>query len=242
MSKTRQSGFTLVELAIVMIIIGLLIAGILKGQEMVINAQLKGVIKEVQSYRAAVNTFRDIYDALPGDMPNAGARIPNCAANVACVDAGGNGDRRIGRLTTNWSRDNQSALITEPTQFWTHLALADLITGITATGQQIWGDLYPASAIGGGFQVAFVREGGANQAGGHYFILRVPPTGDPHPTNLGGGVLAPIQVQYLDKKMDNGVPNLGNVIADDAANQCWNTGTLRYANTQQGICITAFKF
>ena len=137
MNRTRQSGFTLVELAIVMIIIGLLIAGILKAQEMIINAQLKSVIKEVQSYRAAVHTFRDVYDAMPGDMPNPGARIPNCAANIACIDAGGNNDRRVGTLTNNWSRDNQSALITEPTQFWIHLALADLITGVTAIGQQI---------------------------------------------------------------------------------------------------------
>ena len=66
----KNRGFTLVELAIVMMIIGLLIAGVLKGQEMVQNARVTNTIKQINGYQAAFVGFQDKYSALPGDMVN----------------------------------------------------------------------------------------------------------------------------------------------------------------------------
>ncbi|HMD55271.1 MAG TPA: prepilin-type N-terminal cleavage/methylation domain-containing protein, partial [Phycisphaerae bacterium] len=91
-----QAGFTLVELAIVMIIIGLLIAGVLKGQALIANAQVTSTVAQVKAIEAATTTFKDTYNALPGDLGPAGVpalRLPNCAA-APCSTAG-NGDGQL---------------------------------------------------------------------------------------------------------------------------------------------------
>src|SRR5665647_3444069 len=72
--KTRQSGFTLVEIAIVLVIIGLLLGGILKGQEMITQAKIKNVINDMNGITAAFNSYQDRYKALPGDDLNASSR------------------------------------------------------------------------------------------------------------------------------------------------------------------------
>ncbi|MBV2234391.1 MAG: prepilin-type N-terminal cleavage/methylation domain-containing protein, partial [Sterolibacterium sp.] len=63
----RQSGFTLVEIAIVLVIIGLLLGGVLKGQEMVENSRVKNAINEMNGVAAAYNSYLDRYRRLPGD-------------------------------------------------------------------------------------------------------------------------------------------------------------------------------
>jgi prepilin-type N-terminal cleavage/methylation domain-containing protein len=70
--RRDQAGFTLVEIAIVMVIIGLLIGGVLKGQAMIENAKVKRVVKQTDEFRAAVMTFYDKYGVFPGDnnLPN----------------------------------------------------------------------------------------------------------------------------------------------------------------------------
>src|SRR5665647_40387 len=70
--KTRQTGFTLVEIAIVLVIIGLLLGGILKGQEMITQAKIKNVINDMNGITAALNSYQDRYRALPGDDKGAG--------------------------------------------------------------------------------------------------------------------------------------------------------------------------
>jgi prepilin-type N-terminal cleavage/methylation domain-containing protein len=93
-----QAGFTLVELAIVMIIIGLLIAGVLKGQQLIGNAKVTAQVAQVKSIDAATSTFKDMYAALPGDISNASTRLPNCGAAPCATN--GNGDGSVqGPLT-----------------------------------------------------------------------------------------------------------------------------------------------
>jgi prepilin-type N-terminal cleavage/methylation domain-containing protein len=65
--KGNQAGFTLVEIAIVMVIIGLLIGGVLKGQAMITNAKVKRVVKQADEFRAATMAFYDKYGVYPGD-------------------------------------------------------------------------------------------------------------------------------------------------------------------------------
>ena len=68
--KARQTGFTLVEIAIVLVIIGLLLGGILKGQEMITQAKIKNVIADFSGVSAAYHGYQDRYRAIPGDDPN----------------------------------------------------------------------------------------------------------------------------------------------------------------------------
>jgi prepilin-type N-terminal cleavage/methylation domain-containing protein len=127
-----SKGFTLVELAIVITIIGLLIGGILKGQEMINNAKVTATIAQVQSFRAATQTFVDRFDNLPGDFPAAQARLPGCSTANTCFN--GNGDGRVGQPNTspgfmqvgNVTSNNRR----ETTLFFKHLAMADLISGV----------------------------------------------------------------------------------------------------------------
>ena len=70
----RQAGFTLVEIAIVLVIIGLLLGGILKGQEMITQARIKNVINDFNGLTAAYASYQDRYRAIPGDDARAGTR------------------------------------------------------------------------------------------------------------------------------------------------------------------------
>src|SRR2546428_433572 len=86
----RMQGFTLVEIAIVLVIIGLLLGGILKGQEMITQAKIKNVIADFSGVSAAYHGYQDRYRAIPGDDPNAATRWASMT-NPAPVQGDGNG-------------------------------------------------------------------------------------------------------------------------------------------------------
>ncbi len=121
-----QRAFTLVELAIVITIIGLLIGGVLKGQELLDNARMTALHRDLQSYKAGIVTFRDIYKALPGDMRNPDAYIQGCSSSPCNIAGDGNG--RIGP---------DSGFDNENNTFWLHLARAGLVSGINLNAT--WG-------------------------------------------------------------------------------------------------------
>jgi prepilin-type N-terminal cleavage/methylation domain-containing protein len=214
-AKRSEAGFTLVELAVVMIIIGLLIGGVLKGQELIANAQITSTVAQIKGIDAATTTFRDMYDALPGDMARAGARLPACAG--ACVVAAGPllGNRRVDSAFTG-------APGAEGTAFWLQLNAADLLTGINPANGNVWGGNFPEAEIGGGFHVGFFPGVGnlASQVGavgnpraGHYLALHATPAGAVAAT----GFLNPNQAFRIDSKLDDGVPGTGSVLAAGAA-------------------------
>ena len=87
--NTRQKGFTLVEIAIVLVIIGLLLGGILKGQEMIVQAKIKNAMADFSGISAAYHGYQDRYRALPGDDNGAATRwtTPTPIWRVAHVSA-----------------------------------------------------------------------------------------------------------------------------------------------------------
>ena len=113
--NTKQRGFTLVEIAIVLVIIGLLLGGVLKGQAMIDNARYKRLVADLDSFRSEVFMFQDRYGALPGDMINAKTRLNPGATN-------GNGDGVIRNGYCNNSGE-ESCLV------WSHLRYAGLLSG-----------------------------------------------------------------------------------------------------------------
>lgn len=116
-AQPRQTGFTLIELAIVLVVIGLLLGGVLKGQELIESARARNLISQIDSVRAAVYTFQDKYRALPGDYP--GELAYANLGGIAGPEVGGNGDGLV--------RDTPAAR--ESLLVWVHLSHANLIAG-----------------------------------------------------------------------------------------------------------------
>src|SRR3954471_18671131 len=86
-ASRSQAGFTLVEIAIVLVIIGLLLGGILKGQEMITQAKIKNIINDFNGLSAAMYSYQDRYRALPGDELNA-----NTTSRWGATAFGGDGN------------------------------------------------------------------------------------------------------------------------------------------------------
>jgi len=118
-NKHRQSGFTLVEIAIVLVIIGLLLGGVLKGREMITNAKIKRIENDFAGVSAAIYAYQDRYGSLPGDDPAASTRF---AGTWRAAD-NGNGD---GNIAGGWNSTNNGA---ESRKVWKHLRGAGLIAG-----------------------------------------------------------------------------------------------------------------
>jgi prepilin-type N-terminal cleavage/methylation domain-containing protein len=122
MTKHKQSGFTLVEIAIVLVIIGLLLGGILKGQEMITQAKIKNVMADFSGISAAYHGYQDRYRAIPGDDPGA-TRWPGA---VAATNAGN------GVVTGTYNNACPTPLVAgspETCHFWSHLRLAGFVSG-----------------------------------------------------------------------------------------------------------------
>ncbi|MDJ0709958.1 MAG: prepilin-type N-terminal cleavage/methylation domain-containing protein [Woeseiaceae bacterium] len=119
LNKHRQSGFTLVEIAIVLVIIGLLIGGVLKGREMITNAKIKRIENDFAGVSAAIYAYQDRYGVLPGDDPAASTRF---AGTWRGAD-NGNGN---GNISGGWSSTNNGQ---ESRKIWKHLRGAGLIAG-----------------------------------------------------------------------------------------------------------------
>ena len=118
-TKRKQAGFTLVEIAIVLVIVGLLIGGVLKGREMITNAKIKRIENDFAGVSAAIYAYQDRYGVLPGDDPSASTRFPGTWRS----SDNGNGN---GNISGGWSSRNNTA---ESRKIWKHLRGAGLIAG-----------------------------------------------------------------------------------------------------------------
>ncbi len=128
--QRSEQAFSLVELSIVLVILGLLTGGILAGQSLIRAAELRAVTTEYQRNLTAIQTFRDKYFAIPGDMRNAqsfwgsAASCPGTASTTAATGVptcNGDGNGQVGL--------NPTATSNEKFRFWQHLANAGLIEG-----------------------------------------------------------------------------------------------------------------
>lgn len=233
LNKTSvKRGFSLVELSIVLVILGLLVGGVLSGQSLIRAAELRSVSSEYARYVAATQSFRDKYFALPGDMNNATRFWGRLNSNADCVtnstaavatpgscDGDGDGIIEAGAATANIS--------IERFQFWRQLALAGLIegnyTGLAGPGatngeQPVIGTNVPASKLGrAGFSTYYLNIPTDNVV--HYAVQgNTLLFGTAIGNSTGGDALKPEEQWNIDTKLDDGRPGYGTIRGFSSSN------------------------
>lgn len=190
--NNKQAGFTLVEIAIVLVIIGLLLGGILKGQELINSARVRNLADQNSAIQAAYFGFIDRYRQVPGDWcPTTNAGCPNSATAAlgVTVNIGGDGN---GRIDNNY---------TEGAAVWEQLGRAGFLGGgfTPATAAPTTDVLYGGNAPANAFAGALVLTRNIGFSGVAAARL-----------NLHIGPNVPVSIaRELDVKVDDGLPNSG---------------------------------
>ena len=209
-TKPSQAGFTLVEIAIVLVVIGLLLGGILKGQEMVVQARAKNVIADFHGLTAAHYAYQDRYRAPPGDDSRAGrwsGAVP------------GNGDGTVAGDYNSAVNNAESRL------WWDHLRRSGFVAG---SGQQ-----QPLNAVSGMLGVQTGMGTGTGSALGGFAGLIV------CSANLTDKIAVAIDAQLDDGNPASGTVRaqqqtaVNQSIANGSASSYQETGTNVYVLCRQ---------
>lgn len=216
----KNPAFSLVELSIVLVILGLLVGGILAGQSLIRASELRSVTIEHDRYRTAVSAFRDKYFALPGDMTNAtviwGKSAATCNTHTGTAATPG---------TCNGNGDSQLTYAPNSAEFfrfWQQLSLAGLIagtySGVSSDGSStdngsdstnspaskfkngLWAVVYSATAPNANFFNG--SYGNYLEVGGYFDVTSEPLT----------KLFTPTELWNLDTKMDDGKPATGTMV------------------------------
>ena len=209
--RKQQQGFTLVEIAIVLVIIGLLLGGILKGQEMITQAKIKNVVADFSGISAAYYGYQDRYRAIPGDDNNANTRW------TLGVTSASPGDGVVQGLYNSTTAADESRL------WWLHLRRAGFVGGT--------GDQQPTNALVGMIGVQTGNGAGAAVLGGFSSLIMCS-------TNLPDKVAIAVDSQMDDgqpgsggvRAMDQTAPNPA---IGTAASSFLETGTNIYVLCRQ---------
>lgn len=177
-------GFTLVELAIVMVIVGLMLGGVFKGQALIDNARVRSISTEISGIRTAWYSFQERYRSLPGDFPNASVQIDSAAEP-------GDGNGRI-----DDSRERAGV--------WQQLSLAGFINGSYDGSQSAVGSAddvlcspqtCPQNPFNGFYKISYSAQAADADSPAHEIY-----TGAQIPVNI---------LSQLDAKMDDGKATSG---------------------------------
>ncbi len=228
--KQNQNGFTLVEIAIVMIIIGLLVGGTFGGMKLIENMQVNRTVQDLKAIESAGLTFKDTFGRLPGDIVNPAARLPNCA--TAPCATGGNGNRRLDPINTGVEYRSAITATMEKFTFWSHLQAADLVSlGTKNTTDMNFGEGQPNSPVGGGYRMTefsgVIWTCGKPYQNAILMIINVPSADMWSDPNWSSVPCNPLR--SIDQKMDDGIIHSGKFVAWDCAvvntgacNDVWN--------------------
>ncbi len=205
-----QRGFSLVELSISLVIMGLIVAGIVGGATLINNAELKGILSEANELKGAIKQFELVYDGLPGDLDGETDFSWDIAGDAGATTSDGDNDGFIDVETSE-----------EPFMAIYQLQKADLLGG-EFTG--LWGGGFAISAAGA---VGNISESKSGRGGVSAYIKCCSGTDyartasyNNHVTffsiydsnnDYRGGAVSPIEAYNIDKKVDDGIPDFGLV-------------------------------
>ena len=202
----KKAGFTILELALVMVIIALVIGGVLVGQDMISNAEVRATVSQIEKYNAALNTFRTRFNAIPGDLD--AALHPGLLTDTVAGTGVGQGD---GNRLLEADGGGLTDMNGELTMFWQHLSEAQLIDG-SFNGLQTAATMletFPRAKV---FRIGI---GVYSTNGLNYYQIGATSTTTAAAVYAGG--LTTLEALNIDNKMDDGRPNAGTVIARGGA-------------------------
>ncbi len=213
-NKHSQSGFTLVEIAIVLVIIGLLLGGVLKGQELIENGKIKNAVNDLNGVTAGYNSYIDRFHSLPGDDGGSGAGAPSVASLQA----------RGGAWTNITTAGNNSGVI--------QITAAQVFTGL-GEGTAFWQALKAAGFITGNPADALIPALPRNAFNGLTGVgTGVTPTVGAAKFSVCQSQVPGKSARAIDTQLDDGVPNQGNVLA---------TLGVVGANTAPGAAVATYS-
>jgi prepilin-type N-terminal cleavage/methylation domain-containing protein len=237
-SNKFKTAFTLVELSIVLLIIGLIIGGITAGSSLIKQSQLRAVMSEVNNLKSAINAFKIQFTSLPGDMSNASTFWPTCDATPSNCNGNSNG---LIEYTVNAGNNNNTTNKNESYRAWQQLVSAGLLNGnysgvATTASQSDIGINVPASKYANGGYTIVEFGGGVNDT---FTFGRASASSYTHTD-----ILIPADAYNIDSKIDDGNPATGIVLGYNGEASCMVAGTpyvYNLANATPG-CSTHFLF
>ncbi len=235
--RNFEHAFTLVELAVVLVIIGLIVGGVLVGRDLIHSSELQSIINERQRYSAAVNTFREKYGSYPGDIRNGFQYFSvACGDNTNNLNTGcnGNGDGIINTYYLAPPNPNYG----EEFKVWQHLSLAQLISGNydgQSTNMVVAQNNSPQPTLKDSFWHLgnFAADAGIYSYAGAARLDKAPP--NKHYLRLGGtnpagGLrnspsLSNEDALRIDSKTDDGFSFTGAVLGRWEEGQCYDANS-----------------
>lgn len=247
-TRRSEAGFTLVELAIVLVIIGLIVGGVLVGQDLIKTAEIRSVVSDLEKYNAAANTFRNKYNGLPGDL------LSTRAAQFGLTTRDGSVGQGDGNGVMEGCAAASTALGCENAVMWIDLTAAQLIgDAFNTTNSVADGNNGPAAAVNtvalmaGYLPTTSLRDSSfvyVLPEGGRNFFFVGNLTAVAGGAGAGGAVtpgtiagLTPLEASQIDDKMDDGIPVSGIVRAVSAITALAGATVDVGAVPATGVCV-----
>lgn len=208
-----SDGFTLVEISIVMMIIGLLIGGTFGGMKLVESSEISRTIRDLKAIDSGALTFKDTFGRLPGDIVSPTTRLPGCTSPPC--SRGGDGNRTIG-LSGTGMQSEALTVSSEKFTMWPHLVAAGLIDGPKNEDDMEFGAGQMASPIGGGYRLNgylnFVLANGRTTNRHTIYVTNIP-SDIVTAANMADHRFIPCStLRSIDVKMDDGMPRSGLIL------------------------------